>query len=258
MNKDSTDLVQFNELQTDIKGFVAPALTVRVTDFSSSEHAIEIAKQVKEFSKRVEDTRKMLVEPINKRVKMINDYAKSIVQPLLDAETHLKSQLIAFEVEQEKMRAEERRKAEEELRHAEQELQAKQEEERAALEANRSRENAAAALFGAEDESDNADAEAAALAEKQSQERARLQSEAKAKEFDIQQQGIKNAAKIWKCEIENIDKIPKEFLIITLNEKAILAMARAGVTNIPGVRMWQETTVRIGQNTYIPKKALMG
>jgi hypothetical protein len=220
-----------------------------VTDFSSGDLAIEAAKAVKSLQKRVEAKRRELVAPLNDRVKEINDYAKEIALPLEKAETYLKQELAAFEIEQAKIRLAAREKAEKERREREAELLAKQEAERAALEEAIAYDSEVAELFGTEPDATPVDQKAKDLEQKQLEERARAAQAAKDREYEIKQQGIKNARKTWKCEVVDISLVPKEFLIVTLNQSAVLAAARGGMTNIPGVKLWQETSVAIGANT---------
>jgi len=219
---------------------VSPIADLTVTEFVSAQQAIGVGKQIKEFLKKIETTRKSLVEPLNKQVKAINDYAKDIAFPLINAENHVKKQLTSFEIEQEKLRQIAHKKAEEERLKKEAELKAKQENE---LDA--------AAVFGASPE------ELTALETKAKEELAVQKNEALAKKYDIEEQGIKNARKTWKCEAVDLSQVPKEFLIVTLNEKAVLAAARAGVTTIAGVKIWQETSIALGSNTYVPRSSLM-
>ncbi len=44
---------------------------------------------------------------------------------------------------------------------------------------------------------------------------------------------------VWK--LDDISKVPKEFLIV--NEKEINSLVRAGRKEIPGIKIWEETTV---------------
>ena len=247
-----TQIVEFNELQNELAGLVSPTLEIKVTDQVSSGRAIDAAKQVKSLQKRIEDQRKALVGPLNDRVRHINDYAKTIADPLLKAETHLKRELSVYEQEQEKIRLEKLRTAEEERKRREAELLAKQEEERQQLAAVQAEESDVMSVFGDDPEEPAVD-RSAALEERQAQEQARLAHTAKSAEYEIRQaNGVKGARKVWKCEAIDLSLVPKEFLIIQLNQAAILAAARGGVTSIPGVRLWQDTTIAIGRNTYVP------
>jgi hypothetical protein len=244
----STEIQQFEELRTELTQLVAPTLAIKVSNTGTSATAIEAAKQVKTLQKRIEAKRKDLVGPLNDRVKLINEYAKSIMAPLEQAESHLKRELVSFELEQEKIRLEEMRKAEDERRRIEAELQAKHDAEQAALVDDAQ----VADVFGADDNEPSVGARALDLEIAQQEEIARARMAAKQREYDAKSIGIKNARKTWKCEATDISKVPKEFLIITLNSAAVLAAARAGVTEIAGVRLWQETSIAIGANTYVP------
>lgn len=264
MSKDSTDLVPFNQLKADVETFVAPTKEIVVSSFETSSKAIEVVKEVKAYSKKVDDLRKLLVAPLNGRVKVINDFAKTILQPLEDAEASIKKKLVAFDMEQAKLRAEAQRKADEEFRKKQAELQARQEEERIKVEARLKREAQAAAMFGSSDEAaapeESPEAKLEAFEAKQIAEQAILENEKKAREFDIRQQGIKGVTKRWACEIVDIDQVPKEYLIRELNRAMILAAARTAPADqplqIPGVRIWQEAGLAVGSNTYVPRAAL--
>lgn len=247
-----TEITQFNELRAELTTFVSPALAIKVTDFQTSASAINAAKAVKEYQKKVEAKRKELVGPLNDQVKLINEYAKSVAAPLENAELHLKKQLTAFELEQEKIRRAEFERAEEERKKREAELLAKQEEERK----NLASDSDAADVFGSEPEDVAPEIKAEELELKQLHERVKATQEAKDREYPIKNMGIKNARKQWKCEAIDLTKVPREFLTISLNSAAVLAAARGGMTDIPGVKLWQETTIAIGANTYVPNMAL--
>lgn len=269
----SQDLTPFDKLKADITLFVAPTLKIQVSDFKTSQGAIDAGKQVKEYISHVEGKRKEMVGPLNDQVKLINGYAKSIQEPLLHAEAHIKTQLQRFAIEQEKVQQEEIRKAEEARREAEkraeeerqriaEELAAKRQAELEALQAD----DQVASLFGCESDEPLEDRSAEI---EQEAERARLEAEArfereklvrdaefKEQTWDINQARIKNTKKAWKCEAVDLSLVPKEFLIIQLNSQAVLAAARGGVKEIPGVRIWQETQIALGSKTYVPMAAL--
>jgi hypothetical protein len=259
------ELAQFDELKATITQFVAPTLAIKVNDVQSSQQAIDVAKEIKGYIALVDKKRRELVDPLNRQVKMINEYVKTIVGPLDDAENHVKEQLNNYARELEIVRQEALRKAELERKEAERKLaeeRAKAEEElraKQAFEAEQRKE--AESLFGTDEDNSASEEEARMQAERE-----RLELEAKydrekmsslidykQKEYDAGQDQIKNARRPWKCEVTDISKVPREFLIVTLNEKAVLAAARGGVKEIPGVRMWQDVQVAIGAKTYMPK-----
>lgn len=266
----STELAQFEELKASIACFVSPTFQLTVTDFASAQSAIEAVKQVKGFINQLESKRKELVGPLNDQVKAINGYAGEIKDPLIRSEEYLKKQITQFEVEQERLReiarkaAEAERIAEEQRAAAEAELARKELESAQADE--REQEAQVAALFGSDDEASEGEEPAPSPEERRLQEKIELDAQiegeralrtakANQEDWDRKQLGVKNSRKVWKCELEDISKVPREFLIIELNQAAVLAAARGGQI-IPGVRTWQETTLAVGAKTYIPRTAL--
>lgn len=268
----SKELVVFDVLKADIAQFVAPVLKIRVGDFKTSADAIEAGKQIKTLMKKVEDARTGLVAPLNDQVKTVNNYAKSIKEPLEQVEGHIKSELARFAVEQEKIKQEELRRAEAIQRENERKAQAEaaritaEQEAMRQAELSRIREEAKEAedMFGTKVDASAqiqeaelaADRERLELQARFEREKAERDAAASVARFDASQNQIKNVRKNWKVSVVDITKVPKEFLIIELNEKMALASARAGNTNIPGLSFFQETSVALGQNTYVPQKAL--
>lgn len=245
----SQKISQFNELQAEVSVMVRPMMSVKVVDKITADLALKSAISVKDYAKKVDALRKSLVDPLNAQVKEINSFAKGVLQPLEAAEIHIKSELAKFEMEQEKIRQEEMRKAEIVRKQKEAELLAKQEQERLAALAEIEKNKEAANIFG-DDECAPVESALAALEEKQIAEQSALFNETSEAASKIDRMGVSNSAKVWKCEVENIDMVPKEFLFRTLNEKAVLAVAKSGVV-IPGVKVWQETSIRIGRNTRV-------
>lgn len=247
-------IAEFDEVQAEMQALVAPVRSIQVTDFKSAEQATVAGKQVKVLLLRLETRRDELVRPLNTRVREINAYAKGIEAPLLQAERHIKAQLVAFEVQQEEKRKAEQRRIENERAQAEALLRIKQQQEREATgKAADSDEEDDEFGFG---NNRQAEQERLALEEKHAQEQALLRTQAQQKIWDTEQKGVKNARKVWKCRLVDISLVPDQYKIVTLNEKAILAMARAGVTNIPGVELYQDTQIAIGANTYVPALAI--
>ncbi len=65
------ELKEFDQLSADIAVFVAPVKALTVIDTESSQAAIDVAKDIKEYVNRVESKRKELVGPLNAQVKAI-------------------------------------------------------------------------------------------------------------------------------------------------------------------------------------------
>lgn len=260
------ELASFDKLKADITLFVAPTFGLQVHDPESSAQAIEVAKKIKAYLKQVEDKRRELVDPLREQINLINNYVKTITAPLSQAEGHVRSELDAFATKQEEIRQaemrrieqerlEDERKAREDRERAEAEFMAKQEEEAALIAAGNS-------LFGTgEEEIEEVNQEVDKRQEREwAEKQAELDRQAmirsiehKQKVYDANLDQVRNTRKKWKCELIDINLVPREFLIVQLNEKMVLAAARGGNTKIPGVRLYQDVSVAIGANTYMPR-----
>lgn len=231
MDKVDTALAEFHPLTTAIAGLVEPCTQIKVLDAESSGNAIVAAKDIKSLMTAIESKRKELVEPLNREVKVINEYVKEITGSLVKADAYLRTQLGTYAAMLEAKR-----------RHEQDRIDAEKRAEYEALRLLREKEDQEARdLFGVGPE----------IEIKRQQEDMKLIAEHDAKIYDVKQETIRNTRMVWKCELEDITKVPMEFLIITLNEKAVLAAAKAGDT-IPGVRTWEMATVAIGRNTRGP------
>jgi unconventional prefoldin RPB5 interactor 1 len=263
-----TSLVQFDSLKADITVFVAPTREIAVSDLASNTVAHDTLKQVKTWQKKIETKRTELVAPLNEMVKRINEYAKQIASPLQQAEIEIKDKMRTFALAEERRRAEELRKIEEERREA----QRKADEERKRIEAARMEEErkaraiaeeqdrqhrAALAAFGASTEATKKQAdEAAATAERdrlemlkrKAEEQARLEREQNEREAiaarqlrELEASRPKNTRKVWKFEIVDPFAVPRSFL--SVDEGKIRNAMAQGIYEIPGVRIFEETTV---------------
>lgn len=242
----STQIVEFNEWQAKISVLVEPTLTMAITTAQSAQYVTEALCAVKDYAREVDQVRKSLVGPLNDRVKFINEYAREIAGPLAQAEAHLKKQLVMYEDKLAAERRVEMARMEAERVKREAEMLEKQRIER---------EDAAKVPDAPDVWSDGAAEPVQAVAQveiKHAEERAGLQADVAAATWDIRQNRVSNARKNWKCELVDISLVPENLQIRMLNEKAVIAMAKTGVTNIPGVRIWQETSITVGRNTYIP------
>jgi len=252
----STELSKFEPLKAEIAQFVSPVKTLVVTDFKSSSDAVETAKRLKSLWNMVDAKRKELVGPLNDEVKRINEYVKFIVAPLDDAEAHIKRELNRFATEQEMIRRAEQQRLDVQRRAEAAELCRRQEDERTKLAAEQAMEPMdaveAADLFGSDQPSAVDE-----LAERQRIEAAQLKASQEQARWDIDQQRIKNTRRKVICDVDDINLVPKEFLIITINEKAAVAAHKAGAV-IPGLLFREEFDVAIGQKTRVPAEALNG
>lgn len=97
-------ITAFEALKSQVEAYAKPALDVDVTSQVLMEDALLIVREIENLKKTVEAKRKELVAPLNASVKEVNDYAKQINSPLLEASTHIRSKLIAWEQKLERER----------------------------------------------------------------------------------------------------------------------------------------------------------
>lgn len=262
-----SQLKVFDQLVSDITLLVTPTKSLKVSDPESSQAAIEAAKNIKGYISRVEDKRKELVGPLNEQVKAINNYCKQITAPLTDADNFVRAQLNEFAAAQEKIRRAEEMRIEADRQKAERLAQIERQRIEEALRAkmNQDAETHAksANLFGIDHgDMEQANSEIVSQQDREwadKQAELDLQAAARADEFkkrqwDADQNQIKNTRATLKVRIVDVNSIPKEFLIITPNERALLAAGKAGV-KIAGVEFWEDIQVAIGRTTRMPSIA---
>lgn len=227
-----SNLQQFDQLKADITIKLSPYLSLKVTDDDSMKQVMAAGKEAKEFHKKVDEQRKALVKPLNDKVGEINDYAKSLFQPIDQVITHSKSQLAQWENILEKKRQEEAKRLEEErkAKQAEIEKKAREEKEQAEMEAS----------FGLKSDDEIKRDELVAKAAREREE-LELSKEAKSQQKEIAAKKVSGARKIWKHEVVNFNLVPRDFLV--LDDKKVREAILAGNTNIPGLNIFQETSI---------------
>lgn len=225
-------LAQFDQLKADIALYVAPAKAVVVSDKDTQSKAMTSVKDVVGWKKKVEDKRKEMIAPLLERQREINEYAKQLTEPLVEAESHLKKQLIAWDQKLESERQAELKRIalEAEKKRKEAEEKAKKEREEAeALE-----------MFGQKDDAVRSNLVAQAESERRSVE---IDREVRKEEKAVLENKVSGIRTIWKYEIHEESKIPKEFWMV--NEAAISKAVKSGIREIPGVRIYEEKTMGV-------------
>lgn len=251
------ELKVFDALKSDIATFVGPIPKLRVTDFKSSSLAVDHGRTITGFLKEIEACRDELVRPRNEEVKRVNEYAREIKAPLESAKRHLDLEIGAFAAEQRRLKEIEDRRIEAERRAEEARIEAEAQEKRDAIEAE-AQELGSHPVFGNMDDDQAAELERQRIIidEEEAQAKMRAMTDAAQAKYDAGRQAVKGVRMVWDCELIDINEVPVEFQIRELNKQAVLAMARAGQTNIPGVRVFQKPSVGYGQNTYVPQEAI--
>ena len=193
------------EVQEITSGVVKAAEGVVINSDDSMQEASDILSWVAKAKKQVEDKRKFLVKPLNDHVKSINEMFKGYMAPLEKADTVLRQKVMAYRQEQERIRREE----EERLRKE--------------AEAERKRLEKQAKKDGAQPPPPPPPVAPS------------TPEQAKTVHSDM---GSVTTKTVWDFEIVDEDKVPRSFMIV--NEKAIRAAVKAGVRNIPGVKVFQK------------------
>lgn len=262
----SRELQIFDQAKADIEALIAKydVASIQVTDPQSAQKAIDVAQDLKGAKKRLEDLRKEIVGPLNERVKTINAYVKQLSNPIERGEAHVQGVLNDYANDQlrvareeqerlERLRREEEAKARAEREAREAELAEQQEAE--ALRAAKANE-----MFGTGDVPiEQANEEVNAKLEKEwKEDQARLDQEEAIRRtqyaqqtYDINQQKVKNTRVDYDVVVDDLNLVPKDFLIIEVDIKKAKAAHKLGLA-IPGIRFIEKVKVAIGANTYMP------
>lgn len=193
-------------IKKDQTTLAATCSAITVTDEASMGIAAEVLAQVKGRIKRIEDKRTEYVKPLNDTVKTINADFKAAAAPYLEMEKQLKGAIGTFVDAQRKAAAEEQRR----------------------LEAERSKE-----------------ADKLAKEEGISRRAALAQIDkpvVEAQTTSVTTDTAKVVTKlVAKFEVVNPENVPAEYKIV--DERLIRKAVQGGARRIPGVKIWEETTV---------------
>lgn len=203
---------------------------------------------IKSRLKAVDEQRKSITRPLDEAKRAIMALFEAPTKFLTDAESLLKSKMLAFNDEQERKQR---------VLQAELEEKARKERERLAAEAAKAQAKAEeeARLLREKAEAAKAAGNAAKAAELAAKAESRIEAAAEKVEEIQHQQAVTVAPVVnipkgeakgtamreeWDFEITDRNAIPREFLIP--DEKTIRAMvkARKGETNIPGIRVFSK------------------
>ncbi len=230
-------------IATDVQELSKEISIVVVKDSATEQQAIDFLGAIKSRSKRIEELRKFFTQPLNDQVKAINNKFKLQLEPLADLEEKLKSALVKYADEKERLA-----KIEADRIQAEYEEQQRIEQEKIA-EAQRKEAEATAKAEKATSEAARKRAEAAAEAARRAQEKAQAkldQSVVPLVEAPVKsvraEGGLFTAKKIWVWEIEDESLLRKSRPdLFILDEKLVTKIVREGTLEIPGLRIFQKT-----------------
>lgn len=151
----------------------------------------------------LEERKKFFIAPLKDHVKDIEVELKLVSEPLIKADTIIRAKVVEW-----------RNRLAEQARKKEEELQRKAEKER-------------------QKQIDKAEAKGEAPP-----------PPAPIPKVEVPKttEGI-TTVKTWTYEVENIDKVPREYL--ALDSGAVMRAVREGIREIPGIRIYQKETVKV-------------
>jgi len=190
---------------------------ITISNDEDNKRAVLIGKRIKDMQKQVEDSYNPFIEKAHQAHKEAIAQRDKFLKPLKDAEVKAVSAIKKYLDEQERKRLE----MQEKLR----------------LEAEKEAEDKRKALL--DTAKDDFDKEELEIESKNIV--ANVQVIEKTKTEGLSQ------AKRWKYRVTDINKLPKEYLVITENSKALQALADStkGTLKIDGVEFYPETQVRL-------------
>ena len=195
-------------MQQEATGIEASAQDLAVTDEQSLAVAGDMLGYVAGVRKRIEALRTSLVKPLNDHVRRINDLFKGYSAPLDRADAALRAKITAYHAEQERLRREEAER-----------LRKLAEKEQARLER-------AAAKKGIPAPPPIPVPTPAAVPKTMTGE-----------------YGSMTTRKEWRFDITDEAQVPRQYLVV--DEARIRAAIRAGIREIPGVRIYQVEIVSV-------------
>jgi len=213
--EETTALVQINpesdlsyvSLKAEIGNICKYALTLKVRNADEAGSATNDLKIMSGLKKSLEAKRREYVTPLQDHVKAINDVFKQLSEPLADADLLTRKQIKGYFDEQDRVR-----KEAEELVRKSQELASKLGEM-------------------AREGKETPDVELTEVI---------IPDEQKHIRADI---GTAGKTKIRKWEEKDFALVPDEYKM--LDSSKIGKVVRAGIPSIPGIRIWEENSVRI-------------
>lgn len=211
-------------------------------------------KRVKAAQKKLEETRTGMTGPLNASLKRINDFFRAPADRLATIERTIKSKLVAYADEQERLRREEQRKLEEAARREREKIEAQaREAERKAREKAEADRRAAeeAAAAGRAEEAARLAAKAAATEQKAAEKVDAIDQRAAAVVAPVVVREAPKVAgvatrEVWKFAIENPALVPREYLVVDEARIRKVVAALKGDTTIPGVRVYAERQIAAG------------
>jgi len=206
--------IDFRRYEQNLAEMREKATAHLITDAPTNEQAVILAGQSKAMFKAIEKKRKEVIGPASEFVSGVNQTVKPLTSALTEIETGLKQKITRYAIEQEKQRLEAQRKANEESARLQKEINA------AAIQANETPCIVVSPVV----------AEPAKVTRTAS--------------------GSASLRTTWAFAVEDFAVLPDKYKMV--DRVSINNDIKAGIRNIPGVRVYEEqsTTIRAAS---IPK-----
>lgn len=251
------------DLNTDEAIVALAPVLARLRSFASGliiktaegyQRAAQELKTIKASLAQIEASRTRITVPLNKSLDEVNAQAKSAKAPFLADEQVIKSAMVAYSDEQDRLREEEQRRRNEAAAKEQRRLQAIADEaRRKADEEAAARRRAAdqAAAAGRAAEAERLRAQAVRVEERAADKAETFETRASQVVAPVAQQaapkvGGISVPKVWIFEITDAALVPREYLVV--DEKKIRGVVQAlkGATSIPGVRVFEQKRIAAG------------
>ena len=198
---------KFSNFESQINGMLKKANKHEIVDDSTNIAAVEMATQSKKLYNEIEKLRKSITDEPRQFISAINNFAKVYSSRLKEIENALKAQISSYSYKLEIAR----RKAEQKAQKEAKKLQAKIDKEAKAK--NIEPINVPAPVLPTKAEPTRTIS------------------------------GSASTRKVTKWEVTEAAKIPREYLII--DKVKINKAVKAGMKNIPGLRIYEDTVVAL-------------
>ncbi len=209
---------EFSAVRPTLEVITAQAGSLRIVSPEAYEDAGQLLKTIKGALRQIETQRTSITAPMNEALRNANAQAKAAAAPFEAAEKRIKSAMITYSDEQERLRQEEQRKADERAR-----------KEREKLEAQAAK----AAASGKDDRAVQLEERAAAVV-------APVINREPPKVTGV------STREVWKFEVTDPSLVPRQFLEVDEAKIRRVVQAMKGDASIPGVRVWPERQLAAG------------
>lgn len=202
---ENTKLVkQTEEYKPKISQLQGYALALEINSDEDVERASEMIKEISTLKAQIEDQRTKITKPINDSLRQINAFFKQFSEPVLEADKQIRSKVAQYRTIQEQERIKKQKELDKIFKKQQAEINKIAEEK---------------------------GIEAPVIVAPTVQENAGQVGKVKFK-------------KVWTFEIEDISKIPVEFLMVD-ERKVRQAIVQDGRRRISGIKIFQEDKVSL-------------